>query len=212
MELDSKLTSSAVIITGVATAEAASAYVMGATFLGDDIAVTALTAAMIMGLGKVHNKSLTMEKALKWLIPNMGLFATSRALAMTVKWIPLVGSTANASITFTTAQLIGWTVFLIFKDDKNLEEVGTKELRIYKRRAQNMQKPDVEKWFEGMPKEKVTEYKDLVSQLSNPALSEERHKEILHKMQDLVAPYAMGQSEPDKSNNKQPENEQADKS
>ncbi|WP_157452493.1 hypothetical protein [Chloroherpeton thalassium] len=197
--MDSKLASSAVIITGVATAEAASAYVMSPTLIGDDIAVTALTAAMIMGLGKVHNKSLTMEKALKWLIPNMGLFASSRVLAMTVKWIPLIGTTANASISFTAAQVIGWTVYLIFNDDKELDEVGVKELRIYKRRAENMEKPDVEKWFEDMPKEQVKEYKDLVSQLSKPGLTEEQQNEILRRMQDLVAPYATGQGSSEKN-------------
>ncbi len=190
MEFDSKLMNSAVIINGVAAAEAASVMTLSGTMLGDEAAITAMTAGMIMGLGKVHNKNLSINKILGWLLPNVGLFLGSRVAAMSVKWLPLIGNAANATITFTTTQIIGWTVYLIFKDNKDLEQVGSKELHIYKRRAQNMKKPDVEQWFKDMPKEKVSEYKSLVEKLGQDGISEEEQDEILHKMQDLVAPYA----------------------
>jgi len=190
MEFDSKLMNSAVVINGVAAAEAVSAISLNGSLLGDEAAITALTAGMIMGLGKIHNKNNSLNKILGWLVPNVGLFLGSRVAAMTVKWLPFVGGAANATISFTTTQVIGWTVYLIYKDNKDLDEVGSKELHVYKRRAQNMSKPDVEQWFKKMPKDKVTEYKSMVEKLGQDGLSEEEQDELLHKMQDLVAPYA----------------------
>lgn len=190
MEFDSKLMNSAIVINGVAAAEAVSAISLNGSLLGDEAAITALTAGMIMGLGKIHNKNNSLNKILGWLVPNVGLFLGSRVAAMTVKWLPVVGGAANATISFTTTQVIGWTVYLIYKDNKDLDEVGSKELHVYKRRAQNMNKPDVEQWFKKMPKDKVTEYKSMVEKLGQDGLSEEEQDELLHKMQDLVAPYA----------------------
>jgi uncharacterized protein (DUF697 family) len=190
MDFDSKLVNSAIIINGVAATEAASAMTLNGVMFGDDAAVTALTAGMILGLGKVHNKNYSMNKVLGWLVPNVGLFLGSRLAAMTVKWIPVIGGAANATISFTTTQVIGWTVYLIFKDNKDLDQVGSKELHIYKRRAQNMKKPDVEQWFKNMPKEKVSEYKSMVEKLGQDGLSQKEQDEILHNMQELVAPYA----------------------
>ncbi|NTW50149.1 MAG: hypothetical protein HGB19_10555, partial [Chlorobiales bacterium] len=142
-----KTINSAMVISATAMTEATTAALLGsATMIGDEAAITAMTAGMIVALSRIHDKPLSLDDAMKWLLPNMGIFIASRAFAMSVKWIPIAGTVANASITFAATQVIGWTVFLIFKDDKELSDVGAKEVKVYKDKAEKMKKPDVHKW------------------------------------------------------------------
>lgn len=190
MDLDMKMINSAMVISAVAMTEASTAAFLGpATLIGDEAAITAMTAGMIVALSRIHDKPLTMDDAVKWLVPNMGIFIASRAFAMSIKWIPIAGAVANASITFAATQVIGWTVYLIFKDDKDLKDVGAKEVKVYKDKAEKMKKPDVHKWASKMPEDKKAEYEGLVDKLKSPVLSEEERKTITKKMQDLVSPY-----------------------
>lgn len=190
MEWDIKTINSAMVISAAAMTEASTAAFVGsATMIGDEAAILAMTAGMIVALSRIHDKPLSMDDAMKWLLPNMGVFIVSRAFAMSLKWIPIAGAVANASITFAATQIIGWTVYLIFKDDKDLKDVSAKEVKIYKDKAEKMKKPDVNKWASKMPEEEKAEYDTLVEKLRSPVLTEDERKAITKKMQDLVSPY-----------------------
>ena len=191
MTWDEETVNSAIIINGFAASQAVAAAVLAPTIIGDEVALTALTAAMILSIGKgVFKKPLFRGVVLAWLGRNIGIYLGSRALAMTVKWIPGVGSSANATIAFFVTQAVGWTVFLIFKDDKNLDELSSEEVKEYQRRAKKMEKPDVKKWISRITPDEKEEYETLVKKLKNKDLSDNERDSIVERMQVLIKPHA----------------------
>lgn len=191
MSWDEETVNSAIIINGFAASQAAAAAVLAPTMIGDEVVLTALTATMIVSIGKgVFKKPLFRGVVLAWLGRNIGIYLGSRALAMTVKWVPGVGSVANATIAFFVTQAIGWTVFLIFKDDKNLDELSSEEVKEYKRRAKKMEKPDVKKWVSRITPDEKKEYEALLKKLKEGDLSDNERELVVERMQVLIKPYA----------------------
>jgi len=122
-----------IIIHGFAVAAAACSAVTALVpffgpLAGDTIALTTITIAMTLSLANLFDKQL--EEGALWsfgtVIVGM-VFGVALAKGV-ISLIPGAGSAANAAITFTMHEAIGWGLFLIFERGGDPTRMSKKEL------------------------------------------------------------------------------------
>jgi uncharacterized protein (DUF697 family) len=189
-DFEKKLT--AFIIHGFAVAHAITAALLAQTVVGDEAALTALTVAMIISIARIHNRKWNVADALSVIGVLAGWYIGTRVGVFLIKWIPGIGNGANALATFATTQLIGWTTYLLVRDNKKPQDLTESEKKNYKTLAEELQKKEskeAEKLYESMTKEDKEEYKEIMKQLRKKDLPEDTIKYLTKRLETIARKY-----------------------
>jgi uncharacterized protein (DUF697 family) len=161
--------------------------------LGDTAGLTAITIAMTYSLASLFGKKL--EEGVMWSFGAVVLgtvFGVS-LLKAAISIFPGVGSAANATITFTLHEAIGWGLYLIFESGGDPTKMSRSELKAYVAKGKVMakeEKANYEKMMSKLPAEKRAEVERLQKRLADKDLSEADRERIMEQIGNIIAPYA----------------------
>ncbi len=177
--------------SAVASAGFALALAQGALFGADTPFLTVITIGMIVALGALFNKSIKRTTALAFLGTWFGSIAGVQLAKAVLGFLPLLGNVANAGITLTLTETIGWTVYLILNEGENLENLSDDEIKKFKEKAKIF-KEEVSKKYDfekQLPEHTKLQYDNLVSKLKDKNISDDDRKRIYDEIEELIEPY-----------------------
>jgi hypothetical protein len=172
MATEAQKTSAHIIIHSSAIAAAtwsgASAILPGVSVVTDTAGGTIIAVAMTYALGMIVLK---------------GFFS----------FIPVFGSLTNATISFGLTEAIGWSLFLIFDEGKDLGALSKEEIASFLQRgktfADQVKKSGEFAWIDELPPHIKAQYDYLTKRLGDKNLSPEERQATLKEIEDLIAPY-----------------------
>ena len=180
------------IIHGFAVAHAAAAALLSQTFVGDDAVLTALTVAMIVCIARANNKSWGAADALSVIGVLAGWYLGTRGALFLVKWVPGIGNAANAITTFGVTELLGWTAYILVKEDKNPKDLTPEEREQIKQRAEQLKKEEHDeskRMYEKMSPQDKEEYDDIMKQQRNKNLPDDTIKYLTKRLESIARKY-----------------------
>lgn len=102
--------------------------------------------------------------------------------------VPVFGNVASAAITFTLFESIGWAVYAILKDGRDVTSITKDEFKKFIKLGQQ-EKLNVQKAIKKMAPHHKAEYEYLVEQLESADISEDERSEIHAKIENLLDTY-----------------------
>ncbi len=197
MATEAQKTSAHIIIHSSAIAAAtwsgASAILPGVAVVTDTAGGTVITVAMTYALGNVFNRKLAESSIMAFFSWVIGRELGMIVLKGVFSFIPLFGSLTNATISFSLTEAIGWSVFLIFDEGKDLGMLSKEEIASFlqrgKRYAEEVKKSGEFAWIDELPPHIKAQYDYLTKKLGDKNLSQEERQATLKEIEDLIAPY-----------------------
>lgn len=191
--MDSKKKMTGMLIHGFAIAHAATAALLAQTIVGDEAALTALTVAMIVAVAKMNGADWDSGSALAFLGVFIGGYVGSRGAATLIKWIPGIGNAANAAVTFTTTEVLGWATYLFVKegktDPKELTKAEKERLMKEATSIRDQEKDQSKKLYDSMSTEDKKEYKEIISHLKKD-LPKETEDYFIARLETILKKYS----------------------
>lgn len=178
----------ALIIHGFAVAHAATAFALAQTMVGDEIALTLLTIAMIECIARANDRKWGVGEALAVMGVIAGTYIGTRLGVTLIKWVPGLGNGANAAATFTTTEILGWLAYAIVKQDKDPSQLTEKEKRELKKEAEKLQKDKTgEELYEKMSAEDKRNFNNLMNQFKKVEKDDDAGREKLIRQLEMIA-------------------------
>lgn len=180
------------IIHGFAVTHAGTAALLSQTLVGDEAVLTFLTVAMIICIARANNRSWGVADALAVIGVLAGTYLGTRGAVFLVKWIPGIGNAANAVTTFGVTELLGWTAYLLIKEDKKPEELSSKEKEELKKKAEKLKKEqhdESKRLYEKMTDKDKNEYEQIMKQLKNKDLPEDTISYLTQRLEEIARKY-----------------------
>lgn len=180
------------IIHGFAVAHAAAAALLSQTLVGDEAVLTALTISMIVCIARANNKSWGAGDALSVIGVLAGWYLGTRGAIFLVKWIPAVGNAANAITTFGVTELLGWTTYILVKENKNPKNLTPAEKEQIKKRAEELKKTEHDeskRLYENMSSQDKEEYDEIMKQLRNKDLPDDTIQYLTKRLENIAKKY-----------------------
>jgi uncharacterized protein (DUF697 family) len=191
MENNKRLTG--MVIHGFAVAHAATAFTLAQTIIGDEVALTALTVAMIVTIARINGADWSVSK-IRFSIFAGGYLGT-RGAVLLVKWIPGIGNVANATVTFAITETIGWVTYLIIQKGMNPETLSKEDATTLWEEAKDIrekEKEEMKKLYESMNPEDKKESDSLLKQLENEDLPDETKNCLISRLEAITSKYVNG--------------------
>ncbi|WP_339135231.1 MAG: hypothetical protein WGN25_17400 [Candidatus Electrothrix sp. GW3-4] len=108
---------SAIIHTAAALCAAtAGAFAQGATVGADTPALIAIQTKMVKELAGLFDHKIVSEDILNYLIVKPGEYVGVQGAKALLGMFPGIGNLANAGITFTHPEALGWAAYKYFKE------------------------------------------------------------------------------------------------
>ncbi len=191
--MDSKKKMTGMIIHGFAVAHAAAAALLAQTLVGDEAVLTALTIAMIIAVAKMNGADWDTGAALAFLGICIGGYVGVRGATFLIKIIPGIGNVANATVTFTTTEVLGWATYLFIKKGNSDPRAVTKaEKKALWKEAKSMQKQEKQEskhLYDAMSDTDKNEYESIMKQLKIKDLPEETRSYLLSRLEVITRKY-----------------------
>lgn len=129
----------------IATGTASGALAIGAIFRLDIALSIPIVIKMIIDIGNLFGLRINVVEEVTS-SPQFKSLA-SRFLALSfaksvISVIPVIGNITNGVVTYQLIQSIGWAVYEIFNDGRDLEDLDDEEIRKYLRRSKSLHKND----------------------------------------------------------------------
>lgn len=194
---DKKLLVTSVLIHGFAVTHAATAAALSQTMVGDEAALAGLTAFMIIAISRQYNQPLELGQAFAFLGIFAGYYIGVRSAVFLVKWIPVIGNSANAIATAATTEILGWVTYLIVRDHRSVTSVDKDELKILINRAKKERADFQEKWnkindkLNKMSEDDKKKYDSIMQQFKKNILTEDEQKALEQSLQELLEKYGL---------------------
>ena len=124
---------SEIINNSAITSASAAAALAQTSFSGlDNALILPVIVSMIINLVKLYDFSIEKAAATalagEFLKPAIGSVMATKAL---IGWVPIIGNAVNASLTFNATKIIGWAIYTILEEGKDIREVKEDEIKIY---------------------------------------------------------------------------------
>lgn len=191
MEDKKKMTG--IIIHGFAVAHALTAALLAQTLVGDEAALTSLTVAMIIAVAKLNGADWDAGSALAFLGIYIGGYVGTRGAVFLVKWIPGIGNAANAAVTLTTTEVLGWATYLFVqkgkKDPKAMTQGEKDSLWNEAKTLRKKEEQASKRLYESMAETDKREYKDIMEQLRTKDLPENTRNYLLNRLEIIAGKY-----------------------
>lgn len=181
----------ALIIHGFAVAHAATAFTLAQTILGDELALTVLTIAMIECVARVNDRKWGVADALAVIGVLAGGYVGTRLGVAFIKWIPGLGNGANAAATFTTTEILGWIAYTLVKQDKNPSKLTKKEKEELIREAEKLSNDKTgEELYGKMSSQDKKKFNALVAQFRRIQREDDAKREdLIQQISEIVKRY-----------------------
>jgi uncharacterized protein (DUF697 family) len=197
MATDAQKTSAHIIIHSSAIAAAtwsgASAILPGVALVTDTAGGTIIAVAMTYALGNVFNRKLVESSIMAFFSWVIGREVGMIVLKGVFSFIPIFGSLTNATISFGLTEAIGWSLFLIFDEGKDLGTLSKEEIASFLQRgksfADQVKKSGEFAWIDELPPHVKAQYDYLTKKLGDRNISPEERQATLKEIEDLIAPY-----------------------
>ncbi len=197
MATEAQKTSAHIIIHSSALAAATwsgvSAALPGVGVVTDTAGGTVITVAMAYALGNIFNRKIDESSIMAFVSVVIGRGLGMIVLKGVFSFIPLFGSLTNATISFGLTEAIGWSLFLIFDEGKDLGTLSKEEIAAFLQRgksyADQVKKSGEFAWIDELPPHIKAQYDYLTKRLSDRNLSHEERQATLKEIEDLIAPY-----------------------
>lgn len=191
--MDSKKRMTGMMIHGFAVVHAVTAALLAQTLVGDEAALTALTVAMIIAVAKMNGADWDTGMALAFLGIFIGGYVGVRGATFLIKWIPGIGNAANAAVTLTTTEALGWATYLFIKKGKsNPKDLSEKEKEALWKEAKTVQKKEEQEskqLYDSMSEADKNEYRSIMSQLRARNLPDETRSYLLNRLETITKKY-----------------------
>lgn len=191
--MDSKKRMTGMMIHGFAVAHAVTAALLAQTLVGDEAALTALTVAMIIAVAKMNGADWDTGMALAFLGIFIGGYVGVRGATFLIKWIPGIGNAANAAVTLTTTEALGWATYLFIKKGKsNPKDLTEKEKDALWKEARDVQRKEEQesrRLYDSMSEADKNEYKSIMKQLKVKDLPDETRSYLLNRLEIITEKY-----------------------
>ncbi|HJT55546.1 MAG TPA: hypothetical protein VJ761_03550 [Ktedonobacteraceae bacterium] len=159
----------------------------GMSWFGLDASLSATIGTnMVRDLGKLFGKTYKETTIHAILDQVLGTIMGVSSAASVLGLVPGIGNAVNSSITFSVIEILGWAVYDILKDGRDITSLSLEEFKKYIRIASTAEKPDMRKRIEALSPEKKREYNRLIAQLGDEDLSDEERQSILNKLENLM--------------------------
>jgi uncharacterized protein (DUF697 family) len=197
MATEAQKTSAHIIIHSSAIAAAtwsgASAILPGVSVLTDTAGGTIIAVAMTYALGNVFKRKLMESSVMAFFSWVVGREMGMIVLKGVFSFIPIFGSLTNATISFGLTEAIGWGLFLVFDEGKDLGALSKQEIAGFLERgksfAEQIKKSGEFAWIDELPPHIKAQYDYLTKKLGDRNLSTEERQATLKEIEDLIAPY-----------------------
>lgn len=191
--MDSKKKMTGMMIHGFALAHALTAALLAQTLVGDEATLTVLTVAMIIAVAKMNGADWDTGMALAFLGIFIGGYVGVRGATFLIKWIPGIGNAANAAVTFTTTEVLGWATYLFIKKGKsNPKDMTEKEKEALWKEARVMQRKEEQesrRLYDSMSEADKSEYRSIMDQLRARNLPDETRSYLLNRLEIITKKY-----------------------
>lgn len=191
--MDSKKKMTGMMIHGFAAAHALTAALLAQTLVGDEAVLTTLTIAMIVAVAKMNGADWDTGMALAFLGIFIGGYVGVRGATFLIKWVPGVGNAANAAVTFTTTEVLGWAAYLFIKKGKsNPKDMTEQEKKILWQEASTVQRKErneSRRLFDAMSEADKTEYNSIMRQLRARDLPDVTRDYLLSRLETITQKY-----------------------
>lgn len=171
------------VILGYAEAHAAVGGVLATTVVGDVPLLGALSSLMIMRLGDICGQHLDASFATGLATTLFSQVGKTYLAFKCVSLVPLVGNVVNASISFDTAQVIGWAAFGILH--QNLPHHEAVEYG----QAKKVSHEQVQRLIRTMSGSDRAKYRSLQQRLRDVTCPEAERQAIIAEMTELFQRY-----------------------
>lgn len=181
----------AIIIHGFAVAHAAAAFSLAQTMVGDELALTVLTIAMIECVARVNDRKWGVAEALAVIGVLAGGYVGTRLGVAFIKWIPGIGNGANAAATFATTELLGWIAYTLVKQDKDPTKLTKKEKEAVQRAAEELRNDKTgEELYNKMSSQDKKKFDSLMKKFRKLSEDdEEEREELIQQISNIVKKY-----------------------
>ena len=189
---DPKKTMTAVLIHSFAVAHAATAALLAPTLVGDEAALTVLTIAMVIAVAKLNGADWDTGSALAFLGVMAGTYLGTRGAVFLVKWIPGIGSIANAATTTVVTEILGWSTYLFVKKGLSPETTSEATAKAIYNEAKNLRnevKDEGEKAYESMSNKDKNEFDNIMKELKNKDLPDSTREYLTNRMISILEKY-----------------------
>lgn len=157
------------------------------SWFGLDASLLATIATnMVIDLGKLFGKTYREATIHSKLSQILGTIMGVSSAASVLGLVPGIGNAVNTSITSSVIEILGWAVYAILKDGRDITSLSLEEFKEYIRIAGKMRKPDIRKSVEALSPEKKREYNRLIAQLGDEDLSDEERQSNFNKLENLM--------------------------
>ena len=191
--MDSKKKMTGMMIHGFAVAHAVTAALLAQTLVGDEAALTALTVALIIAVAKMNGADWDTGMALAFLGIFIGGYVGVRGATFLIKWIPGIGNAANAAVTLTTTEVLGWATYLFIKKGKtNPKDMTEKEKDALWKEARDVQRKEEQesrRLYDSMSEADKNEYRSIMNQLRARNLPDETRSYLLNRLEIITKKY-----------------------
>lgn len=181
-----------IIIHGFAVAHAGAAALLSQTLVGDEVALTTLTVAMIICIARANNRSWGIGDALSVIGVLIGTYLGTRGGLLLVKWIPAIGNAANAIVTFGVTELLGWMTYILVRDNKMPNKMSKREKAELKKEAKELrtkEHAESERLYKNMSPADKEEFDQIFQQLRNKDLPEETIEYLTSRIEQIAKKY-----------------------
>ena len=192
----SKLERSHLVIHSCAIGAAGWSALWGAIPVGGITPDTAGLIAICQVMGGLLARIFDMSYALSFasLAAAAGqYFAGALIIKVLAGLIPVFGSAVNGVVSFATVEIVGWGLYLILDDGKDLNTLSKKEIVEYLERGKKMRTDLSESgqfaWMNSLPSETKKELDELSKEMTNSKTSYQRRDVLANEIGNLVAPY-----------------------
>ena len=197
---DEKKRMTGMLIHSYAAVHAFTAGLLAQTMIGDELALTALTVAMILSISKMNGADWDSAKALKAMGVFLGEYIGVRGASMLMKWIPIIGNAANAAAMFGATEIMGWTAYALMKnhiDPAFMSDTEREDIRNAGKRLYNENSSESKRDYENLSPEKKKELQKMIQKLEKNMPDAER-EELLEKLNEIILSSGSAETENEK--------------
>lgn len=182
-----------IIIHGFAAAHAVAAAALSQTVAGDDAVLTLLTTSMIISITLVNDRKKNVGAGLAIAGCLAGFFLGTRGALFIIKWIPFAGNAANSITTMIVTEILGWTTYVIVKENVNVKNMKFKDKLKYLQRGYTTQKSEKdisEKLYNSMSSEDKAEVNQIIREMGKKDLPDSTFELLNKRLETIIRQYA----------------------
>jgi hypothetical protein len=117
-----------------------------------------------------------------------GTMFTGMALRSAVGLVPVLGNLANVAMTFTMFETVGWGIYALLKDGRDIRNITKDEFKKFMELGK-AEKLDIQKAIDRMPPHDKVIYNAYVEKLKNKDLPDEERQRVIAQVDELLDPY-----------------------